>query len=113
MVSDFVEVFGDWLVDGTQIATLKSDVGIEGREYESPVTADGLMIEYQRRLVRAADGREVISERTLFVPNDHAQHALFTLGSLVTFPDGVVATVAVLQDFAPYGVVDHLVVTCE
>ena len=112
-MSDFVEVFGDWLVNGTQVAKLKSDVGIEGRSYESPVTADGLMIEYKRRLVRAADGREVISERTLFVPNGHPQRALFTLGSQIIFADGVKATAAVLQDFAPYGVVDHLVVTCE
>jgi hypothetical protein len=112
-VSDFVEVFGDWLVDGTSIETLTSTVGIEGRTFAAAVAADGLMIEMKRRMVRGPDGVEVLSERTLYVPAAHVAHASFTVGSRVTFADGAQSHVLALQDFAAYGVVDHLVVACE
>jgi len=112
-MSDFVEVFGDWLVDGTVVETLSGDVGIEGRTFATPVAVDALMIDLRSRMMRNAQGVETLSTCTLYVDVNHPARAAFTLGSRVTFADGKQAHVIEQRDFAPYGVVDHLVVACE
>lgn len=112
-MSDFVEVFGEWLVDGTLIEAPSAEVGIEGSGFAAPVTADGIMIEMKTRIVRNPSGVETTATRTLYVPNGHAQHASFVPGARVTFADGYKSHVIVVQDFGAFGVVDHLVVACE
>jgi len=111
-MSDFMEVFGDWLVDGTTVQIVEA-VGIEGDQYAAPVTVDQIMIEFKRRLVRDTNGEELLSERALYVPRESPHVGLFVPGARVTFNDGVISNIIRLSDFAPYGVIDHLVVMCE
>lgn len=79
-----------------------------GDVHGDPVDVD-VFVDDRRRLVRAADGTEVVSESTVHdVDLTHAD--LFTPGSLVTLPSGRVATVIVLavHDSGPLGLPDHL-----
>lgn len=64
--------------------------GPYGPVYAEPVTVRALM-DSQRRLVRDADGAEVVSETTLRVRLDVADR--FPPGSRVTLPDGTTPTV--------------------
>jgi len=57
----------------------------------SPTTGDGVLVDDTRKLIRGADGREVVSESTIFDP-DVTHAATYTVGSLVTLPDGRLAT---------------------
>ncbi len=75
----------------------------------SPGADGGVFVDDRRRLVRALDGTEVVSETTVHDVNlDHA--ALFTPGSLVTLPSGRVATVIVIavHDSGDLDLPDHL-----
>lgn len=57
----------------------------------SPTTGDGVLIDDTRKLIRGADGREIVSEATIFDP-DVSHAATYTVGSLITLPDGREAT---------------------
>ncbi|WP_435109925.1 hypothetical protein [Nocardiopsis synnemataformans] len=64
--------------------------GAHGSVYGAPVTVRALM-DAKRRRIRDTEGDEVISETTLRVRLDVAQH--FATGSRVTLPDGTMPTV--------------------
>lgn len=112
MSSDFLELFGEWMVDGTQVQA-PAQHGFEGVIYQDPVVADRLMIEDKQRQVRTADGSERLSTRTIYVHRDHPALEQFVLGARVIFADGRSSLVLELNDLGAYGIVDHLVVRCE
>jgi len=58
----------------------------------SPTTGDGVLVDDSRKLVRSEDGREVISEASIFDP-DVTHAATYTVDSLITLPGGREATV--------------------
>jgi hypothetical protein len=115
-VSDFVDVFGEWL---NQIVVVRPYVGagMEGAELAAAITIGGensdvegasVMIESKRRLIRASDGNEIVSETTLYVTHPGAES--FPLHSEVDLPDGSTTTVEATNAMTVYGLFDHLVV---
>lgn len=104
-MSDFADVFGDWL---TQAVTLRSLLGVtaDGPTHAAPVPVAGVAVEHTRRLVRDSDGREVVSEATLYVPDGRPT---FRPGDEVNI-GGALATVIRVADFEPFGLFDHKVV---
>jgi hypothetical protein len=64
--------------------------GAHGPLYGDPVTVRALM-DAKRRRIRDTEGDEVISETTLRVRLDVAEH--FVTGSRVSLPDGTTPTV--------------------
>lgn len=79
----------------------------------SPITGTGVLVDDKRRLVRATDGAQVISESTVFDP-DVTHASSYVPGSRVVLPSGrtaTVITVAVRQD--PTGMLpEHVEVAC-
>ncbi|QYC54351.1 head-to-tail stopper [Microbacterium phage Pickles13] len=104
-MSDFADIFDEWL---TQTVMLRSLLGMtaEGPKHADPVPVDEIAVEHARRLVRDSDGREVVSETTLYVPDGKAA---FATGDEVII-GGVTATVIRVADFEPFGLFDHKVV---
>ncbi len=81
-----------------------------------PVHADPVpircVVDERRKLVRAADGNEVVSEATLYTLRQHLH--IFEPESLVTLPTGRTASVisvADRSDGGQFGVWQHLEVT--
>ena len=105
MSTDFADIFADWLTQTVTRQTLLGNTA-NGPKHADPVPIEDVGVEHARRLIRDTDGREVISETTLYVPPDKPA---FALGDLVTH-DGGVATVLRVADFAPFGLFDHVVV---
>lgn len=105
MSTDFADVFADWLTQTVTRQTLLGNTA-NGPKHGDPVPVTDVGVEHARRLVRDSDGREVVSETTLYVP---AGSPAFTTGDLVTY-DGGVSTVIRVADFAPFGLFDHVVV---
>jgi len=104
-MSDFDDIFDDWL---TQTITLQPLLGstAEGVKHGPAVPVDDIAVEHARRLVRDSDGREVVSETTLYVPSGKPT---FSTGDLVTIA-GATSTVIRIADFEPFGLFDHRVV---
>lgn len=104
-MSDFTAIFGDWL---TQSVGLKVLVGqsAEGVVHADAVTVDEVAVEDARRLVLDSDGRQVVSETTLYVP---AGKAAMSPGDIVVLASRE-ATVIRVADMAPFGLFDHRVV---
>jgi len=61
-----------------------------GPTYTDPATV-ACFVEDKRRLVRDADGAQVVSETTLYAPTGAAD--TLTVGALVTLPSGRIATI--------------------
>lgn len=104
-MSDFADIFDEWL---TQTVTLRSLLGMtaEGPKYADAVPVDEIAVEHARRLVRDSEGREVVSETTLYVPDGKPT---FSTGDEVTI-SGAKAVVIRVADFEPFGLFDHKVV---
>lgn len=69
----------------------------------SPTDTTGVFVEDKRRLVRSADGSEVISESTIY--GRWVLGPVLAVGSLVTLPSGRTATVITTARYAA-GVLD-------
>lgn len=104
-MSDFVDVFDEWLTQSVQLRPLLGSTA-EGVTYGAIVDVDEIAIEHARRLVRGTDGREVISETTLYVPEGKPT---MKPGDEVIIGD-TTATVIRVADFEPFGLFDHRVV---
>ena len=104
-MSDFADIFDDWL---TQSVTLRSLLGntADGPKHADPVPVEDVAVEHARRLVRDSDGREVVSETTLYVPDGKPP---FRPGDEVRIGDAVSVVIRV-ADFEPFGLFDHKVV---
>lgn len=105
-MSEFGEIFADWL---THTVTLRPKVGhgIEGVIQGSDVPLEGVMVERARRLIRTSDGRESISETTLYIPSGlpHVQD-----GDQILIDGDPPATVQKVAPMDVYGLFDHTVV---
>jgi len=84
--------------------------GGTGDVYAAPVTVTGFVVE-KRRLVRAPDGSQVVSESTVYAPPG----TVAPPRSRVTLPSGDVTLVitAPLLDGAGLGLPDHREIACE
>lgn len=104
-MSDFTDIFGDWL---TQTVALRALLGqtAEGVAHGDPVSVDDVAVEHARRLVRDSEGRQVVSETTLYVP---AGKPVMRPGDIVVLGSGE-TTVIRVADMAPFGLFDHRVV---
>lgn len=105
-MSEFEDLFGEWL---THTVTLqpKAGHGIEGVVPGVPVPLAGVMVERTRRLIRTSDGRESISETTLYLPAGlpHVEE-----GDSVIIDGDPPATVQKVATMDVYGLFDHTVV---
>ncbi len=81
--------FDEFWVHTVSVETLIG-TGAYGDVHAEPVTVS-CFVEDKRRLVRNNDGKEVVSETTLYGPVERS--LVWTPGSLVTLPSGRVATV--------------------
>lgn len=104
-MSDFVDVFEDWLTQTVQVRPLLGSTA-EGVTFGALVTLDEVGVEDARRLVRDSDGREVVSETTLYVPPGKAA---VKPGDEIILASRT-ATVIRVADFEPFGLFDHRVV---
>lgn len=83
-MSDFDDLFGDWATE-TIVVRDRAGIGAEGVIFSAPQTVAGVFVEHKRRLVRSNDGREIVSESTIYAPR--AAH-VFVEGSRVDTADG-------------------------
>lgn len=104
-MSDFDDVFDDWLTQSVAVRPLLGSTA-EGVAFGDLVTVEGIAVEHSRRLVRDSDGREVVSETTLYVPGGKPA---FSPGDEVVI-GARVSTVIRVADFEPFGLFDHKVV---
>lgn len=110
MASDFMATFGDWMVDGVT-ATPTDGISVEGPVAGTAQALGPVLVEDRERMVRNSQGVEVLSSRAVYVPAEAPYKP--TLGDVVTFPDGRKGRVLNTHDLAAYGVLDHMVVSCE
>lgn len=97
----------DFMVHTATVRTLLGAGGM-GSTWAAPVNVP-CFVDDKRRLVRAADASEVVSETTIFdVDVEHA--TVWAPGSEVTLPSGRVATViiAAARTSGSLGLPDHL-----
>lgn len=111
-MSDFEDIFADWLVHNVTVRPYLGS-GVEGAQFGEPVLiglggVGELMVDDKRRLIRASDGNEIVSETTLYVSVDARPH--FALHSLVELEDGRETTVERIAPMEVYGLFDHVVV---
>lgn len=106
-MSDFTTVFADWLTQSVFVEPYKG-AGAEGAVFDPPQLAAGVMIDDTRRLIRAAEGNETVSETTLQVPSELKDR--FGLHDRVTLPDGRQTTVLRVSSPEVYGIFDFVVV---
>lgn len=104
-MSDFDDIFDEWLTQGVALRVLLGS-SAEGVRHADPVNVDGVAVEHARRLVRDAEGREVVSETTIYVPEGKPT---FSPGDEVIIAARA-STVIRVADFAPFGLFDHKVV---
>lgn len=103
----------DFMVHSVTVRTLLGAGGM-GATWASPVTlapatGDGVFVDDKRRLVRAADAAQVVSESTVYdVDVEHGP--LYAPGSEVTLPSGRVATViaVAVRTSGPLALPDHV-----
>lgn len=108
-MSDFADLFGDWL---KQSVVVRNPVGAgaEGTIYDPPQIVQNVMVEHKRRLVRDVDGREVLSETTLYAPGDSLA---MKPGARVDLLDGSRSTVITAAKQTLDDVFDHWVVSLQ
>lgn len=104
-MSEFDDLFDEWL---TQTIGHKPLLGssAEGVQFGALANIDDIGVEHARRLVRDSDGREVVSETTLYVPADKPT---MKPGDEIVI-GARTSTVIRVADFAPFGLFDHRVV---
>ena len=104
-MSDFADIFDEWLTQSVALRVLLGNTA-EGAKHADAVPVTDVAVEHARRLVRDSDGREVVSETTIYVPDGKPT---FSPGDEVLV-SGRVATVIRVADFEPFGLFDHKVV---
>lgn len=106
-MSDFADVFGEWLTHSVEIAPYLGD-GFDGPTFGAAVTRDDVMVEDVRRLVRGADGNERTSETTLYVPlpAEIDEHARIVV-------DGRTRVAVRIAKLDAFGLPGHVVVNLE
>lgn len=104
---------GDFWIHQVTVKTLQGTTGAGGKTYAAPQTVTGFL-EGKRRLVRGADGNQVISESTFY--SDVSNAALFPPGSLVTLTDRPLPTTVLtvnVNDSAGLDLPDHIAVALQ
>lgn len=104
-MSDFEDLFDEWLTQSVSIEPAQGG-SMEGVTFGAAVPFADVAVEHARRLVRDADGREAVSETTIYIP---AGRPAVKAGDRVTLGDGSIATVIRTADFSPFGLFDHKV----
>lgn len=104
-MSDFADLFDEWLTQSVDLRSLLGNTA-EGPKHADAVPVTEIAVEHARRLVRDSEGREVVSETTLYVPDGKPT---FKPGDEVVV-DGANAVVIRVADFEPFGLFDHKVV---
>jgi hypothetical protein len=105
-MSDFADIFDDWT---TESVVIRDVVGgsMEGTKHDAPRVLAGVYVERARRLVRGSDGREIVSETTIYVPPGKV---VPTEGARVDYTDGTHSVVVKVAQHALDDVFDHAVV---
>lgn len=106
---DFSSYFADWLSHEITVETYDG-AGFDGATYATPVTVSNCMVENVRRLVRASNGNEIVSETTIYATPDQA--SLFTEHSRITVGD-YESTVIKTEIMDVFGLPGHVVVNLE
>ena len=115
-MTDFEDNFAEWGRDSTGAAlTLTVETflgnGSLGPSYAAPVALPGLPQFRQNRLVRTAQGNEVLASSKVYAPLAHADK--FTLHSRVTLADGRASTVLTVSRPDQFGLFGFVVVDVE
>lgn len=106
---DFADLFDDWMTKNVSVKKF-TGTGFDGAIFDAPVVVEKVMIEDARKLVRASDGNQKVSETTIYV---HAEDASkITLHSLVQLPDRE-STVLRIASPEVYGLFSFIVVNLE
>ncbi len=105
-MSAAAEDLDDFYVHDVTVRTLVG-TGAYGDVHADPITV-ACFADDSRRLVRSADGQQVVSETTLYGPP--ARKLVWTPGSLVTLPSGRQATVitCAVRDSGDLDLPDHV-----
>lgn len=115
-MSEFEELFGEWGNDGEgnplplSVETYMG-AGSRGSVYSEPKSRPGLIQLPQNRLVRTAQGNEVVSSSLVYAPLELSGD--FTLGSRVTLADGRTAAVLTIGKPDVYGLLGFVVLNLE
>lgn len=109
-MSDFTEVFGEWLAGDVSLRRMLGQ-SAEGVVHGDPIPVVdqdgvGVAVEHKRRLVLDSQGRQAISETTIYAPAGTPE---MSPGDIVVIGT-VEATVIRTADMAPFGLFDHRVV---
>jgi len=115
-MSDFEDNFSEWGRDSTGAAlslTVETFLGNGslGASYAAPEAIPGLPQFRQNRLVRTAQGNEVLASSKIYVPLAHAHK--FTLHSRVTLADGRASTVLNVARPDQFGLFGFVVLDVE
>lgn len=106
-MSEFSDLFGEWL-NHTVTLRPKAGHGAEGVVQGSDVPLEGVMVERKRRLIRTSDGRESISETTIYLPAEVTSP--ISDGDQIVIDGDPPATVQKVAQMDVYGLFDHRVV---
>lgn len=87
--------FEEFLTNTVQVHTFNGPTG-SGSRYADPVNVDKTMLSDSRRLVRDAEGEQVVSESTVY-DTDLAREAVYAPGSKVVLPGGRVSYVILVK----------------
>lgn len=89
-MDEYEETFAEWLVETVTTRTTLGN-GPKGPVLSDPVEVDTVMVNYKRTMVRNTTTESSVSDAQITTPRRQASH--FTVGGLVTLPDGQVRTV--------------------
>lgn len=104
---------GDFWVHTVTVETYLGVNGSGVKQYAAPVQPDGFL-EAKRRLVRAEDGNQVVSESTFY--SDLGNAALFTPASRVTLSGRPLPTTVItvdINDGQALDLPDHIAVALQ
>lgn len=106
-MSEFSDLFGDWLSHTVTLRTLAGH-GMEGPVPGEDIPLEGVMVENARRLIRTSDGRETISETTIYIPSEITTPV--AEGMEIIIDGQPPATIQKVARMDVYGLFDHRVV---
>lgn len=106
-MSEFSDLFGEWLAHTVILRTLTGH-GMEGPVAGEDIPLEGVMVERTRRLIRTSDGRESISETTIYIPSEITTPV--AEGMQIIIDGDPPATIQKVARMDVYGLFDHRVV---
>lgn len=106
-MSEFDDLFADWLTHTVTLRTLAGH-GMDGPVAGEDILLEGVMVGRTRRLIRTSDGRESISETTIYIPSEITTPV--AEGMQIIVDGDPPATIQKVARMDVYGLFDHRVV---